>query len=31
MKKLIFISFLFFINGCSTYIEEANNKQFKPL
>jgi len=22
---------LFFVNGCSTYIEEANNNHFKPL
>ena len=31
MKKIVFVLFLFFINGCSTYIEEANNAQFKPL
>ena len=31
MKKLILVSIIFFINGCSTYIEEANNSQFKPL
>ena len=31
MKKLIFISILFFVNGCSTYVEEANNKHFTPL
>ena len=31
MKKLILVSILFFINGCSTYIEETNNSQFKPL
>ena len=31
MKNLIFISILFFVNGCSTYIEEANNKHFTPL
>ena len=31
MKKLILVFILFFINGCSTYIEEANNSQFKPL
>ena len=31
MKNLIFISILFFVNGCSTYVEEANNKQFTPL
>jgi flagellar L-ring protein precursor FlgH len=31
MKKLIIIVSIFFINGCSTYVEEVNNKQFKPL
>jgi len=31
MKKLILIASLFIVNGCSTYIEEANNSQFKPL
>ena len=31
MKKLLIIALIFFINGCSTYIEEVNNKQFKPL
>ena len=31
MKKLIFIVSILFINGCSTYVEEVNNKQFKPL
>ena len=31
MKNLIFILILFFVNGCSTYVEEANNKEFKPL
>ena len=31
MKKLILVFILFFINGCYTYIEEANNSQFKPL
>ena len=31
MKKLIVIASIFFINGCSTYVEEVNNKQFKPL
>ena len=31
MKKLIIITSIFFINGCSTYVEEVNNKQFKPL
>ena len=31
MKNLIFISILFFVNGCSTYVEETNNKYFTPL
>ena len=31
MKKLIIIVSIFFINGCTTYVEEVNNKQFKPL
>ena len=31
MKKLIIIASIFIVNGCSTYIEEVNNKQFKPL
>ena len=31
MKNLILLSFIFLINACSTYVEEANNKQFKPL
>ena len=31
MKKLIIIASIFFFNGCSTYVEEVNNKQFKPL
>ena len=31
MKKIVFIVSLLFINGCSTYVEEVNNKQFKPL
>jgi flagellar L-ring protein precursor FlgH len=31
MKKLIIIASIFIINGCSTYVEEVNNKQFKPL
>jgi flagellar L-ring protein FlgH len=31
LKNLIFISILFFVNGCSTYVEEANNKHFTPL
>ena len=31
MKILIIIASILFINGCSTYVEEVNNKQFKPL
>ena len=31
MKKSVMIPSIFFINGCSTYVEEVNNKQFKPL
>ena len=31
MKKLIIIVSIVFFNGCSTYVEEVNNKQFKPL
>ena len=31
MKKLIIIASILFINGFSTYVEEVNNKQFKPL
>ena len=31
MKKLILIASLLFVNACSTYVEEANNKEFKPL
>jgi flagellar L-ring protein precursor FlgH len=31
MKKLFIIILIFFINGCSTYVEEVNNQQFKPL
>ena len=31
MKQLIVITTLFFLNACSTYVEEVNNKQFKPL
>jgi flagellar L-ring protein precursor FlgH len=31
MKKLMLVIILFWINGCSTYVEEANNAQFKPL
>ena len=31
MKKLIIFASIFIVNGCSTYVEEVNNKQFKPL
>ena len=31
MKYSIFILMLFFTSGCSTYVEEANNKHFTPL
>ena len=31
MKKLFIILSMVFFNGCSTYVEEVNNKQFKPL
>ena len=31
MKKLIIIASMLVINACSTYVEEVNNKQFKPL
>ena len=31
MKKIIIIASIFIVNGCSTYVEEVNNKQFKPL
>jgi len=31
MKNLLLITFLFLLNACSTYVEEANNKEFKPL
>ena len=31
MKNFLFIFFIFFINGCSTYMEETNSAQFKPL
>tara|TARA_B110000037_G_scaffold20381_1_gene22005 strand:+ start:238 stop:900 length:663 start_codon:yes stop_codon:yes gene_type:complete len=31
MKKILIISILFLINGCSTYVEEAINAEFKPL
>ena len=31
MKKIILIISLLFVNACSAYIEEANNREFKPL
>tara|TARA_B100000900_G_scaffold284004_1_gene243317 strand:+ start:464 stop:1126 length:663 start_codon:yes stop_codon:yes gene_type:complete len=31
MKRLIFIIAFVILSGCSTYVEEANNQQFKPL
>ena len=31
MKKIIIIASIFIVNGCYTYVEEVNNKQFKPL
>ncbi len=31
MRKLILILLMVLFSGCSTYIEEANNKQFEPL
>jgi flagellar L-ring protein precursor FlgH len=31
MKKTLIICILFLINGCSTYVEEAINAEFKPL
>ncbi len=31
MKKILFILSFIILNGCSTYVEEANNQQFKPL
>jgi flagellar L-ring protein precursor FlgH len=31
LKNFILLSFIFLVNACSTYVEEANNKQFKPL
>jgi hypothetical protein len=31
MKKLILTASLLLVNACSTYVEEANNKEFKPL
>ena len=31
MKKIIYIIIFVILSGCSTYVEEVNNKQFKPL
>ena len=31
MKKIIYILFVVILSGCSTYVEEVNNQQFKPL
>ena len=31
MKKIIYIIFFVILGGCSTYVEEVNNQQFKPL
>ena len=31
MKKILIICILFLINGCSTYVEESINAEFKPL
>ena len=31
MKKIIYIIFFVILSGCSTYVEEVNNQQFKPL
>ena len=31
MKKIIYIIFFIILSGCSTYVEEVNNQQFKPL
>ena len=31
MKKLMIISIVFLLNGCSTYIEEVKNSEFTPL
>ena len=31
MKKIIYIIFFVTLSGCSTYVEEVNNQQFKPL
>ena len=31
MKRLISIIIFVLLSGCSTYVEETNNQQFKPL
>ena len=31
MKKIIYIIYFVILSGCSTYVEEVNNQQFKPL
>ena len=31
MKIIIFLISFVILGGCSTYVEEANNQQFKPL
>ena len=31
MKKLIFIITFLMLSGCSTYVEETNNQQYKQL
>ena len=31
MKKIICLISFLMLGGCATYVEEANNKQFKPL
>ena len=30
-RKIIYIIFFIILSGCSTYVEEVNNQQFKPL
>ena len=31
MKIIIFLISFLILGGCATYVEEANNQQFKPL
>ncbi len=31
MKIIIFVISFIMLSGCATYVEEANNQQFKPL